>query len=85
MPFLWLKIDDEPSKDSQRAYLEKNIIALLSNFNKEEVIDEPSGDWLGSYYPLEKVKNSGLWNSNYVDIDYDPAFLKIFQMYIKKM
>ncbi len=85
MPFLWLEVNDEPSEDSQRGYLEKNVIALLSNWKKEERIDEPSDDWLGRYCPIEEVKNSGLWNSNHVDSDYDPAFLKTFQMYIEKM
>ena len=59
MPFLWLEVDDEPSKDSDRAYLEKNSIALLSNWNKEP-IDEPSENWLGRYCPIEQVKVSGL-------------------------
>jgi len=84
MPFLWLEVDDEPSKNSARAYLEKNSIALLSNWNREP-IDESSANWLGRCCPLEKVRGSGLWNSNYVDIDYDPAFLKILQIYIEKM
>jgi len=84
MPFLWLKVDDEPSKDSQRAYLEKNSIALLSNWNKEP-IDEPSANWLGRSCPIEKVKASGLWNSNHVEGEYDPAFLDVLEGYIEKM
>lgn len=85
MPFLWLEVNDEPSEDSHRAYLERNIIALLSNLNKEEVIDEPSENWLGRRCPLEQVKNSGLWNIDHVEGNYDPAFLTLFKMYVEKM
>jgi hypothetical protein len=35
MPFLWLAIDDEPGAKSHRGYIERNAIALLSNFQKE--------------------------------------------------
>ena len=31
MPFLWLAVDDEPGPQSQRGYIERNAIALLSN------------------------------------------------------
>jgi hypothetical protein len=81
MPFLWLEVDDEPSKESKRAYLEKNMIALLSNWNKEPV-DPASDNWLGRYCPVEKVKESGLWNDRHVDSDYDPLFLDILETYI---
>lgn len=34
MPFLWLAVDDEPGPASLRGEIERNAIALLSNFNK---------------------------------------------------
>jgi hypothetical protein len=36
MRFLWLCVDDEPGPDSDRGYIERNAIALLSNFGKED-------------------------------------------------
>lgn len=36
MPFLWLAIDDPPRRDSMRGYVERNSIALLSNFRQEK-------------------------------------------------
>ena len=45
-PFLWLEVDDEPSPDSDRAYIERNSIALLSNFEKSAA-DPRADDWLG--------------------------------------
>lgn len=74
MPFLWLGITDDPGPDSLRGYIERNAIALLSNYNKP-TLDAPSAHWLGQYCDREKVRQSGLWNQNHVDEMYDPAFL----------
>ncbi len=74
MPFLWLAIKDEPGPDSLRGYIERNAIALLSNYRKPP-LEPPSRDWLGRHCDREKVRDSGLWNSNHVDESYDPAFL----------
>jgi hypothetical protein len=73
MPFLWLDVPDEAGPDSLRATIEKNAIALLSNHQKP-ALDPSSTGWLGSYCDRELVKSSGLWNSDFVDISYDPAF-----------
>ncbi|WP_369682185.1 hypothetical protein [Haladaptatus sp. AB618] len=83
LPFLWLNVDDEPSADSQRAYIERNTIALLSNY-QQEPIDSRSDDWLGKYSRSEKIRQSGLWNVNHVDETYDPSFLDTFEEYIKE-
>jgi hypothetical protein len=74
MPFLWLSIDDEPGANSLRGYIERNAIALLSNFGKAP-LDPPSAGWLGRYCNRERVRTSGLWNSNHVDEHYDAEFL----------
>lgn len=74
LPFLWVKIDDEPGPDSDRAYIERNTIALVSNCRKPS-IDTRSGDWLGKVSPCEEICQSGLWNVNHVGEDYDPVFL----------
>jgi hypothetical protein len=74
MPFLWLGIDDDPGPTSLRGYIERNAIGLLSNFAGQP-IDPPSPHWLGRYSDRQRVRASGLWNSNHVDEPYDPAFL----------
>jgi hypothetical protein len=74
MPFLWLAIDDEAGPGSLRGSIERNAIALLSNYKKEP-LDLPSSNWLGHYCDRERVRSSGLWNSNHVDEVYDPSFL----------
>jgi hypothetical protein len=74
LPFLWLNVDDEPSAESQRATIERNAIALLSNYQRE-TIDPRSNDWIGRYSRSDKIRNSGVWNVNHVDEAHDPAFL----------
>jgi len=56
MPFLWLGIDDEAGPASLRGFIERNSIALLSNYKKEP-IDAPSSDWLGRQCDRERVRS----------------------------
>lgn len=81
MPFLWLEVNDTPGAASDRANLERNCIALLSNLGKEP-IDEPSERWLGLHSPQETIRKSGLWNTNHVDDGYSPAFLDVLEKYL---
>ncbi|WP_247731078.1 hypothetical protein [Halovivax limisalsi] len=74
LPFLWIDVDDEPGPDSERAYLESNLIALVSNYGAEP-IDPRASDWLGRHCPSEAIRKSGLWNVNHVDEEFDPNFL----------
>ena len=81
MCVLWLAVNDAPGPDSRRGYIEQNAIALLSNYRKEPLLDEPSRNWLGRACDNEacrndKVPGSGLWNRQHVDKPYDPKFLK---------
>jgi len=74
MSFLWLAIEDEPGPGSLRGYIERNSIALLSNYVRDP-LDQPSPSWLGTQCDRERVRKSGLWNSKHVDEEYEPAFL----------
>lgn len=74
MPFLWIDIDDAPGPDSHRGNIERNSIALLSNYHRE-LLDPPSLSWLGNLSDRERVRTSGLWNSNHVDEVYELGFL----------
>lgn len=77
-PFLWVNLDDEPSADSDRSYLEQNAIALLSNFD-EQPIDSRADGWLGRYSQSRSIRESGLWNVNHVDEQYDEGFLDLLE------
>ena len=74
MPFLWLPVEDAPGPDSLRGNIERNAIALLSNYRRTP-LDPPSDSWLGHHCNREKVKLSGLWNSEHVDTTYEPTFV----------
>jgi hypothetical protein len=75
-PFLWVDLDDEPGPDSDRAYVERNAIALLSTLDGES-IDPRADDWLGNHSRSREIQESGLWNVNHVEETYDPAFLDL--------
>lgn len=81
MPFLWLDVPDAPSPHSDRAYLERNCIALLSNIGKPS-IDPPSRRWLGLKSSEITVRKSGLWNTNHVEDSYENAFLDKLEKYV---
>lgn len=83
MSFLWLEVNDTPGVGSDRAYLERNCIALLSNFGKES-IDKPSEGWLGLHSTQKTIRLSGLWNTNHVGDGYTPAFLDVLEKYVRE-
>lgn len=81
LPFLWVKVDDEPGPDSHRAYLEQSLIGLLSNYGKAS-IDPRDPDWLGKHSPSAAIRESGLWNVNHVTDDYEPEFFDLLEYHI---
>ena len=85
MPFLWLAVDDLPGAESIRGYIERNSIALLSNYDKSP-LDPSSRNWRGSTCDRGKasVRDSHLWNQNHVDETYDPAFLNTLEGLVEK-
>jgi len=83
MPFLHLNVDDAPGPDSLRGYIERNSIALLSNYQKPP-LDPPSAEWRGYRCDRERVRLSGLWNQNHVNEPYDPVFLQTLEALIEQ-
>ena len=63
-------IDDEPSKDSLRAHVENQLIALCSE--EFQTIDKPSPGWLGWRSPMASIVRSGLWNVRDAGRRYKP-------------
>lgn len=83
MNLLWLDINDAPSPASDRATIERNAIALLSQ--ADNVIDPPSPDWLGNHSIKPEIRRSGLWNVNHVGARYDPAFLDVLEKRVRAL
>lgn len=75
--FLWIEINDHPGPESLRGFIERNAIALLSNYHRP-VIDPPSSQWLGRFSDRDLVSNSGLWNQRHIAEAHDPGFLDTF-------
>ncbi len=84
MPFLWLSVPDAPGPASSRGFIERNAIALLSGFHTPAV-DVPSPQWLGRDSDRERVRLSGLWNSNHVDEAWESSFLKDMEARVEAM
>lgn len=84
MRFLCLSVPDAAGPDSLRGYMERNAIALLSNFGRQQ-LDPPSAGWLGHHCDRERVRRSGLWNSNHVDERHDRSFLRTLEQTILAM
>jgi len=74
LPFLWVDVPDQPGPESDRAYIERNAIALVSNYGKDP-IDPMNKMWLGNDSCSEAIRQSGLWNVDHVDESSDPDFL----------
>lgn len=80
MQVLWIGVTDEPGPASDRSFIEQNTIGLLCG--PAGPLDIPSREWLGLSSPTEAIRKSGLWNVNYVNLDYDPRFLDTFDTYV---
>jgi hypothetical protein len=77
MRLLWVNMPDAASPTSERAYVERNAIALLSRIGLLSAYG--SREWLGRHSPEWKIAASGLWNLNHVFSRFDPAFLDVFE------
>ncbi len=73
MRVLWLDVNDEPGPSSERAYLERNVIGILSSDGERR--DPPSSTWLGLDAAPDEIRSSGLWNIDHVGARVDPDAL----------
>lgn len=84
--FIVIEVPGEANKNNDRSFIEKNSIALLSNYEKMENIDKPNNNWLGYDTKNIKICESGLWNSEYVNYEsVDQNFLSKLETLILKM
>jgi hypothetical protein len=76
-----LDVPGDSAKDNDRAYLEQNLIALLSNAFRP--LDPPSHQWLGRHSDKPEIRKSGLWNVNHTGQRYDHRFAKMLEYYVR--
>jgi hypothetical protein len=77
LPVLWVAVPDEASPASERSIIERNTIALLSQDAQRNAI--PANGWLGEHSPRREIRESRLWNLNYVDDGYAADFLTVLE------
>jgi hypothetical protein len=80
-PFLWVDVPDAPSPASDRARIERNVIALASNY-RGPALDARASDWLGRRSRAAEIRASGLWNVEHVEEEYDPGVLDLLEEYV---
>jgi hypothetical protein len=80
MSVLWVHVPDEAGPHSVRAFIERNAIALLSN--QFAPIDNASGSWLGRFSTRHEIRDTALWNLNYVREVCDPLFLDELESFV---
>ena len=78
LPYIFILINDREDIKN----IEQRTIELISNCNQAIQIHKPNDEWLGYSSDKEKVRNSNIWNSNYVkrynvDNNYSEAMNKL--------
>lgn len=79
MTVIWLSVPDEPGPASDRGYIERNAIGLLSACDSGSA----SQTWLGNFSPNEAIRTSALWNVNHINLKPDNHFLEVFEKYVR--
>ncbi len=74
MRVVLVDVSDTASAHSDRAFIERNSIGLLSSVGRD--IDSPSVDWLGNFSPRLEIRKSGMWNLNHLSHSTDQRFLE---------
>ncbi|HOJ04982.1 MAG TPA: hypothetical protein PK916_13370 [Bacteroidota bacterium] len=82
MRVLWIEVADEPGVVSDRAFIERNAIALLSR--QCNPVDPPGKEWLGKFSPAVEIRSSGLWNGNHVCDRYAAALIERFAAFVDR-
>jgi hypothetical protein len=70
---IWLDVDDDAGPLSERAYLERNAIGLLSRMGV--LTPATRSSWIGQLSPDWRIATSGLWNLNHLFQKPDDDFL----------
>jgi len=81
MSILWVNVDDEPGPDSERAFIERSVIALLATVGRH---DSPSPDWLGRYSARQEIRESGLWNLNHLGASFDNKVFDVLERCVRR-
>jgi hypothetical protein len=84
MPFLVLGVNDDPGPTSDRAKIEKNLIALISHTRRSNA-SVKQDSWVGQNVPRAEIWKTGLWNIEHVSGFYRSSILSDVAEYRKQM
>ena len=77
-----LDINDIPCSTSDRAYIERNSIALLSSLNAS--CNFSTLNWLGNWSVRDEIVHSCLWNIDHISAPYEQDFMRVLKNYTDK-
>lgn len=77
---LWLDIPDDAGPHSDRSYLERNAIGVLSRYGV--LHPSASAEWLGTSSNNINIAISGLWNLDHLYTDPHPQFIEVLSTYV---
>jgi hypothetical protein len=80
MRVLWLDVPDDPSPYSDRSYLERNAIGLLSRVGI--LTRAQTSNWLGNWSKHIQISLSGIWNLNHLYAVPDDEFTDVLSRYV---
>jgi hypothetical protein len=77
---LWLDVSDAAGPNSDRAYLERNLIGTYSRLGL--VRPRCRTGWLGEWSPDWRIAASGLWNLDHLFVRPDCRFVDVVAYYV---
>ena len=79
--FLWLNIPDEAGPKSDRAFIERQLIGILSSYNILK--NRNFRPWLGLKSTDHRISLSGLWNLNHLYCKPHKDFVDVYKKYVE--
>jgi hypothetical protein len=83
MSVTWVSVPDDAGPQSDRSLIERGAVALLANHLSPA--DPPSPTWLGASSPRKEIRQSGLWNLNYLQDEVRLEFLDVLERAVERM
>lgn len=77
---LWLDVPDDPGPGSDRAFLERNLIAIYSRVGLLSPV--LARDWLGAWSPEWRIASTGLWNLDHALAVAHASFPAVLEHYV---
>jgi len=83
LPFLVTDVPGEAGPDSERAVLEKNLIALMAHARRTNP-ELRKTEWLGAHSPHTEIAKAGLWNIDHVNAFYSGDVVSTTDKFVSK-